>query len=65
MIDGETRTGVEKRHKAFLRKWRIKCKRVADSIEEAGDRLFTFTRLDPSQWKSARTTPARPMRSSA
>jgi len=23
-----------------------------------GDRLFTFTRLDPSQWKSARTTNA-------
>jgi putative transposase len=31
---------------------------VADSLEEAGDRLFTFTRLDPSQWKSARTTNA-------
>ena len=25
---------------------------------KAGDRLFTFTRLDPSQWKSARTTNA-------
>ena len=24
----------------------------------AGDRLFSFTRLDPSQWKSARTTNA-------
>jgi hypothetical protein len=23
---------------------------VADSLEEAGDRLFTFTRLPPSQW---------------
>jgi hypothetical protein len=32
-----------------------KC-RVA--LEEAGDRLFTFTRLPPSQWKSARTTNA-------
>ena len=31
---------------------------MADSLEEAGDRLFTFTRLDPSQWKSARTTNA-------
>src|SRR5207302_2781559 len=26
--------------------------------EEAGDRLFTFTRLPPSQWRSARTTNA-------
>tara|TARA_R110002124_G_scaffold196584_1_gene363663 strand:+ start:131 stop:586 length:456 start_codon:yes stop_codon:yes gene_type:complete len=31
---------------------------VADSLEETGDRLFTFTRLDPPQWKSARMTSA-------
>ena len=31
---------------------------VADSLEEAGDRLFTFARLPPSQWRSARTTNA-------
>ena len=46
------------RRRAFIRKWRPKCKAVADSLEEAGDRLFTFTRLPPSQWKSARTTNA-------
>jgi len=49
---------VATRRKAFLRKWRLKCRAVADSLEEAGDRLFTFTRLPPSQWKSARTTNA-------
>jgi len=49
---------VERRRKAFLRKWRLKCRAVADSPKDAGDRLFTFTRLDPSQWKSARTTNA-------
>jgi putative transposase len=38
--------------------WRVKCKAVADSLEEASDRLFTFTRLPVSQWKSARTTNA-------
>ncbi len=27
-------------------------------LEEAGDNLFAFTRLPPSQWKSARTTNA-------
>ena len=27
-------------------------------LQEAGDRLFTFTRLPPSQWRSARTTNA-------
>ena len=44
--------------KAFLRKWRLKCRAVASSPDEAGDRLFTFTRLDPSHWKAARTTNA-------
>ena len=43
---------------AAIRKWRLKHRAVADSLEEAGDRLFTFTRLPPSQWKSARTTNA-------
>jgi putative transposase len=58
MIYAETALDVEARRKAFLRKWRLKCRAVADSLEEAGDRLFTFTRLPTSQWKSARTTNA-------
>ena len=58
MIYADTAAGIETRRKAFVRKWRLKCRAVADSLEEAGDRLFTFTRLDPSQWKSARTTNA-------
>ena len=49
---------VEKRRKSFLKKWRVKCEAVAASLEEAGDRLFTFTRLPVAQWKSARTTNA-------
>lgn len=58
MIYAETAAEVETRRKAFLRKWRLKCRAVANSLEEAGERLFAFTRLDPSQWKSARTTNA-------
>jgi putative transposase len=58
MICAETREQVEARRKAFIRKWRLKHRAVADSLEEAGERLFTFTRLPPSQWKSARTTNA-------
>jgi putative transposase len=49
---------MERRRNAFLRKWRLKCRAVADSLEEAGARLFAFTRLDPSQRKPARTTNA-------
>jgi len=58
MIYAATRQEIETRRKAFIRKWRLKHRAVADSLEEAGDRLFTFTRLPPSQWRSARTTNA-------
>ncbi len=58
MIYAASATEVAERRKAFLRKWRLKCRAVADSLEEAGDRLFSFTRLPVSQWKSARTTNA-------
>jgi len=58
MIYAETPEEVQKRRQAFLRKWRLRHRAVADSLEEAGDRLFTFTTLPPSQWKSARTTNA-------
>src|SRR5919106_2519198 len=58
MIYAATAEEIEARRKAFLRKWRLRHRAVADSLEEAGDKLFTFTRLPPSQWKSARTTHA-------
>jgi len=49
---------VQAKRRAFLRKWRLRCPAVAASLEEAGDRLFAFLRLPPSQWRSARTTNA-------
>jgi putative transposase len=58
MIYAETAKEVQAKRKAFLRKWRLRCPAVAASLEEAGDRLFAFLRLPPSQWKSARTTNA-------
>jgi putative transposase len=58
MIYAATRQEIEARRKAFIRKWRLKHRAVADSLEEAGDRLFTFARMPPSQWRSARTTNA-------
>ena len=51
MIYAETSAEVMRRRRLFLAKWRLKCRAVADSLEEAGERLFTFTRLHPSQWK--------------
>src|ERR1700675_2436035 len=58
MIYAETREVIEKHRKAFIRKWRLKQQAAATSLEEAGDGLFTSTRLPPSQWRSARTTNA-------
>jgi putative transposase len=45
MIYATSAAEIEARRRAFIGKWRLKCKAVADSLEEVGDRLFTFTRL--------------------
>ena len=58
MIYAATAAEVQQRRRAFLRKWRLRCPAVATSLEEAGERLFSFLRLPPSQWRSARTTNA-------
>jgi putative transposase len=58
MIYAATPEEIAIRRQAFLRKWRLRHRAVADSLDEAGDKLFAFTRLPPSQWKSARTTNA-------
>jgi putative transposase len=57
-IYAATKQEVEAKGKAFIRKWRLKCPAVAASLEEAGDKLFTFTRFPQSQWKSLRTSNA-------
>jgi putative transposase len=49
MIYAQTRQEIEAKRKAFIRKWRLKCRAVADSLQEAGDRLFTFARFPQSQ----------------
>ncbi len=58
MIYAATPGEIATRRKAFIRKWRFKHRAVADSLEEAGDRVFTFAQLPPGQWRSARTTNA-------
>jgi len=58
VIYAATREELERQRKAFIRKWRLKHHPVADSLQEAGEQLFTFTRLPLGQWRSARTTNA-------
>jgi transposase-like protein len=58
MIYARNVTEVDAKRSAFLRKWRLRCRPVAASLEEAGDQLFTFLRFPSDQWKSIRTTNA-------
>lgn len=58
MVYADSREAVEQERARFLRKWRLRCKAVVSSFEEAGDELFTFLRFPQSQWKALRTTNA-------
>jgi putative transposase len=49
MIYAATPQDIADRRKAFIRKWRLRHKAVADSLEEAADALFAFAALPPSQ----------------
>jgi putative transposase len=56
MIYADSRALVEQARTRFLRKWRLRCPAVAESLDEAGDQLYTFLSFPPSQWKALRTT---------
>ena len=58
MIYAETVSAVEHARTRFTKKWRLRCPAVVESLEEAGDTLFTFLRFPSSQWKALRTTNA-------
>ena len=58
VIYGETVTAVEQARARFTKKWRLRCPAVVESLQEAGDDLFTFLRFPASQWKALRTTNA-------
>jgi putative transposase len=58
MIYADSKAEIAAKRKTFICKWRLKCRPVADSLEEAGDKLFTFARFPKSQWKSLRTSNA-------
>ena len=58
MIYAPSCEAVEQARVGFLRKWKLRCKAVSASFEEAGDELFTFTSFPSSQWKALRTTNA-------
>jgi putative transposase len=58
MIYADTVSAVEQARARFTKKWRLRCPAVVESLEEAGDELFTFLRFPSSQWKALRTTNA-------
>jgi transposase-like protein len=58
MVHARTADEVLAKRRAFLAKWKLRCRAVAQSLDEAGARLFTFLRYPPEQWRSLRTTNA-------
>jgi putative transposase len=58
VVHAKTAAAVQAKRKAFLAKWKLRCRPVTVSLEEAGERLFTFLRYPPEQWRSLRTTNA-------
>jgi putative transposase len=58
MVHAKAAAEVLAKRKVFLAKWALRCPPVAKSLEEAGERLFTFVRYPPEQWRSLRTTNA-------
>ena len=48
MFYAATPEEIGERRRAFLRKWRLRHPAVAASLEQAGDKLWAFTRLPPS-----------------
>jgi putative transposase len=56
MMHAKTADEVLSKRRVFLAKWKLRCRAVADSLAEAGERLFTFLRYPPEQWRSLRTT---------
>jgi transposase-like protein len=45
-----------RRGAGFARKWKLRCLPVLQSLDEAGNQLFTFIAFPASQWKALRTT---------
>lgn len=58
MMYAKSAAEVLAKRKLFLAKWKLRCRPVATSLEEAGERLFTFLRYPKAQWRSLRTTNA-------
>src|SRR6202045_10680 len=58
MVYADSRAAAEHARASFLRRWRLRCKAVVTSFEEAVDQLFTFLQFPQSQWKALRTTNA-------
>jgi transposase-like protein len=56
MIYAETTEAITKARITFRKKWQLRCPSVVESLDEAGDEIFTFTAFPSSQWKALRTT---------
>lgn len=58
MIYAESAEAIATARASLRKKWQLRCPGVVESLDEAGDELFTFSAFPPSQWKALRTTNA-------
>ena len=58
MMRAEAAAEVAAKREAFLAEWKLRCRPVAASLEEAGERPLTFPRYPPEQRRSLGTTNA-------
>lgn len=56
IIRADSLDEARKAYREFISKWKKLAPKVATSLEEGGEELFTFYSFPKSQWKSLRTT---------
>jgi transposase-like protein len=56
IVYAETAAAAETAYERFLSRWSKRCPAVAESLQEAGKELLTFTSFPRAMWKSLRTT---------
>jgi transposase-like protein len=56
VVYATSRAEAERAYAQMLRRWRLKCAAVADSLAEGGANLLTFYAFPALQWKALRST---------
>jgi transposase-like protein len=58
LVYADAREAIEEPRAGSVRNWRLRCRAVVSSFEQAGAELFIFLQFPQLQWKTLRTTDA-------